>query len=241
MLWITLGICTVSFAQIQIENSDQVYSQFDKEIPKDKTTWGVQAGLNYDNLFGKEIDYIFATDQASYKLGFHAGLFVDSRLGKNFGLKQELILSQRRTSVFLSDEAEQVYSTNFNRTYLDLMPLNFNYEKSGFQIYVGPYVSALLAAHVNRKDEDGKFFKDKSIYGDPENEESESRYLQKFDFGLNIGLAYKLYNKYSIGLRYMHGFTDLFQYANSYTNEDTKTDNIKIYNRGFRLTCGFNF
>lgn len=45
----------------------------------------------------------------------------------------------------------------------------------------------------------------------------------------------------SIGAKYTHGLTGIFQYANSYTLEDTKNDNIKIYNRGFIVSAGYVF
>ena len=241
MLWIASGIFTLSFAQEQADSTALSYIQFERESPKDKTTWGVSAGVNYNNLFGKELDYIFANKQTDYKLGFHAGVFVNSPLGKGFGFRNELLFSLRRAGVYLSDEDEKEYSANFSRSYIDLMPFNLSFEKGGFQVYAGPYVSSLLSAYVNRQGEDGKIYKDKSIYGDPENEETESRYLQKFDFGVNVGFGYRFGDKFRVGLRYMHGFTDIFQYANSYTNEDTKTNSIKIFNRGFNLTCGFNF
>ncbi|MFN3918629.1 MAG: PorT family protein, partial [Flavobacteriales bacterium] len=87
----------------------------------------------------------------------------------------------------------------------------------------------------------GNFYIDKSIFGDAGNDESEKKYLQKFDFGLNAGIEYQFPFGLLIGAKYTHGFTDLFQYANSYTLGDIKTDNIKIYNRSVMFSIGYVF
>lgn len=68
-----------------------------------------------------------------------------------------------------------------------------------------------------------------------------SRYLQKFDFGVNIGAQYQIKQNLAVELKYTHGFLDLFQYANSYTNEDSKNDKIKIFNRGFMASVAYSF
>jgi hypothetical protein len=43
-----------------------------------------------------------------------------------------------------------------------------------------------------------------------------------------------------IGTKYMQGFTDIFQYANSYTFNDPKKE-IKIYNKAILFSIGYSF
>lgn len=239
-IWAVMLFCTATYAQEQFLPSDKEDSI--AELPAlPKLTWGVKGGWNYNSLYGKEIDYIFASNKTNYQSGFHAGVFVDNPLSARYGLKHELLFSQKRIGTMLRDTQYGDYKSTLTMTSIDLMPANFTVYTKKIHAYVGPYLSALVAANEKRKDENGRMTKDKTIFGDAHNDESESRYLQKFDFGINIGAEYNISPSISLGARYMHGFTDIFQYANSYTNEDTKTDNIKIYNRGFMLSIGYRF
>ena len=209
--------------------------------PQDDLRWGIKAGINSYNLYGKEIDFIFADAKATYKPSFHLGIFIDNRLGRKLGLKHELLFNQRKVGITLSDENTENYRSTMTRNYIDLMPVSLTFQQGNFQLFAGPYLSALLNANLKRKDQHGKWYKDSQIYGDGANDESENRYLQKFDFGLNLGLEYDFQNRLSLTVRYLHGFTDLFQYANSHTNESDKTNAIKIYNRGWMLSVGYRF
>jgi hypothetical protein len=125
--------------------------------------------------------------------------------------------------------------------YLDLFPFSPTFHIKGFQLYAGPYVSLLANAIILRKDENGNEYNDHSIFGTPNNFEDEQKYLQKFDFGVHAGIEYQFRFDLHLGAKYMHGFTDIFQYANSYTLEDTKTDAIKIFNQGFLFSIGYSF
>lgn len=230
---ILFGLISLNaFAQSEIENpqSDIKNLQF-----------GVKAGWSYNNLYGSDRNYIFASDKTQYQSGFHAGIFLDTRMSKHFGLKHELLFSQKRIGVSLTDMNDEAYKSKFTMSYLDLTPASLTFQAGDFQLYAGPYISALLNANVQRRDKNGKMYKDKSIFGTPDDDETETHYLQKFDFGANLGLEYHFGSGLSIGARYTHGFTDIFQYANGYTNEDTKTDNIKIYNRGWMFSIGYTF
>ena len=230
---ILFGLISLNtFAQSEIENPKSEIGNLQ---------FGIKAGWNYSNLYGKEIDYMFADGKTEYQSGFHAGIFVDTRMSKHFGLKHELLFSQKRIGVSLTDANDEMYQSKLTTSYLDLMPVSLTFQAGGLQLYAGPYVSALLNANVQRRDENGNIYKDKNIYGTPDNDETETRYLQKFDFGANLGIEYCFSSGLSLGARYMHGFTDIFQYANSYTNGDTKTNNIKIYNRGWMLSIGYAF
>jgi len=240
LVWATVLFSSYTYAQATYNTKEpQALTEFPAE--QDKITWGIKAGWNYNNLYGKERDYIFADRQTDYRSGFHAGVTLDNRLSARYGLQHELFFTHKNMGVMLSDDINGSYQSTLGMQSIDLMPANFTVYTGGFKWYAGPYLSALVGASEKRKDEHGRMYTDKSIFGDAKNDETETRYLQKFDFGVNLGLDYKLRSGFSIGARYLHGFTDIFQYANSYTNEDTKTDNIKIYNRGFMVSIGYSF
>lgn len=226
----------LSYAQTTTEDN----FNDNQDLNSNTMSWGVKAGVNFYNFYGKERDYIFASSATKFKPGFQAGVFVNTKIGKNLGLTHELMFNQRRVGVSYEDTANQNYNSVVNSSYIDLIPANISYQLSVFKFYAGPYVSMLVAANTKRKDENGNLVRDSSIFGDAKNDESKSYYLQKFDFGMNLGIDYQLKNSFSIGLRYTHGFTDLFQNANSSANGNTKTDKIKIYNRGFMLSLAYD-
>lgn len=226
------------YAQINQENnkmlSEEIYSY-------GKVNWGIKAGLNYSNLHGEEINYIFSSNQTQYRIGFQAGIFANTNLTKHFGLKHELWFTQKKIGVQLNDSKNEIYDSKFNSSYVDFMPFNLTVRFDGLHFFAGPYISTLINANIQRKDTNGSFFKDQEIFGTAENDETEKLYLQKFDFGAHFGLGYRFKKGMLIDVRYMHGFTDVFQFANSYTNENPKTNNIKVYNRSWMISLGHEF
>lgn len=233
---------SVSFAQTKVEDVDDIISIKPAKFNHiTNVAWGIKGGLNYYSIYGKEVDYIFANKATTYKSGFYMGVFLNVKTNKHFGLNHELLFNKRKAGVYLIDSGSDDYATHLNTYYIDLMPANMVFHWQGFQVYAGPYISALLSADIERKNRNGQMFKDISIYGDATNDESEFLYLQKFDFGINAGLEYFFDFGLSVGFRYTHGFTDLFQYATSYEQGDNKNTDIKIYNKGMMLSLGFTF
>jgi len=241
-LFMVVAFCGITYSQTQSElHTNPADTTFDQKPLNDNVVFGLKFGWNQTNLYGKEIADMFASDKTEYQSGFNAGMYVDTRMYRHFGLKHELMFSQRRIGISLADDNGEPYKSKLTMTYIDLMPASLTFQLGGLQLYAGPYVSAMLNANVRRKDENGSFFKDKSIFGDPGNDESEARYLQKFDFGANFGMEYRFGFGLSVGARYMHGFTDLFQNASAYENEDGKTGEVKISNRGWMVSIGYAF
>jgi hypothetical protein len=236
----------VSFAQTNqkantvIDTTENFRNQLFKSS---SVTFGLKAGYTQGNFYGSEIDYIFAEGKTKWIAGFHAGMLVNSKVSKYFWLKHELIFSQRGAVVILFDNLNGNYSSKLKTYYLDLYPLNPTFHYKRFQLYGGPYISLLTHANIQRKNENGKLYSDKSIFGDAANSEAddENKYLQKFDFGMNFGIEYQFPSGLLIGAKYNHGFTDIFQYANSYTLDDPKTTPINIYNRDFLFSVGYSF
>lgn len=206
-----------------------------------RLSFGIKAGVNYTGLYGKDLGYVFAKDQTRDKPGYFIGLSLDDKITKHFGLKHALIFNRTRTGVTLSDSSNGPYSSLLKMSYLELQPASITFSIKGLQLALGPYISALLAAAQTRKDEQGQTFNDRGIYGTPGDNESKDKYLQKFDFGIQAGLEYRFSFGLVVGAGYNLGLTDIFQYANSYTLNDTKNDNIRVYNRGCRLYIGYRF
>ena len=205
-----------------------------------KVTFGLKAGYTYSNLYGSELDYIFSGNKTNWLSGFHAGILVNTQMSKYFWLKHELIFSQRGAVVLLSDSINENYYSKLKTYYLDLYPSSLTFHYRGFQIYAGPYFSILSYAVIQRKDKNANMYLDRSPFGYPGNFEEEHKYLQKFDFGINAGLEYQFPLGLLIGVKYNHGLLDIYQYANSYTFDDTKLDKIKIFSRSLMFSLGYS-
>lgn len=202
--------------------------------------WGIKAGFSSSNIYGSDIDYVFANNETNFQPAFHLGIWVDTKIEKHLYLKHELLFNQKGAGVTLTDSINGNYSAQFKTYYLDFFPISPTLYFKGVQIYTGPYISALIDAQINRKNETGKTFIDHSIFGNPSQFEDKSKYLQKMDFGIEAGLAYQLPYSLSIGAKYTHGFFDIFQSANGYIISGNKHE-IKIYNRAFWLSVSYLF
>lgn len=202
-----------------------------------RVSWGMKAGVNYTNLHGKDMTYLFSNDESTYKVGFQGGVFVRTALNKRFTLGHELMFNQRKFGVLLSDDGGG-YSSRIATGSIVLVPINVDYAVGPVHIYAGPYVSTLLYADIQRRDEDGTWFKDKQIYGSAGDDESENKYLQKMEVGFNTGIAYQLNRRFLLGLNYTQGLSSMFQYASSYDVGDSK-DRIRVFSRGFSFSLAY--
>jgi len=206
-------------------------------------SWGLSAGINYSNFNGADKDFIFATAGTAYKPGIFISTYVHSRLAKHWSLKHELGYSYRQIEVHALDQQENLYATKLRMHYMDLNPASIHWSLRNWSIYAGPSLGMLLDAHTLVQDVAiaSVAYKDHGIFGDPANDESQSRYLQKIDFALHSGLEYHMYAGLSMGLRHRQGLVDIFQYANTFTNEDTKVERIRVYNSSWDLYLAFTF
>ena len=205
-----------------------------------KIKFGIVGGVTYANIYGREIDYIFADNKTNWQPSLHIGIEANSMIGTHLSLKHELILNQRAAGVTLVDTfTGNNYTSKLKTLYLELYPFSLAYSYKNLQIYAGPYVSALVNASIKRKDANGNLYTDKTIYGTPSNDETVQKYLQKIDFGLASGASYNLPFGFFINAKYTYGFADIFQFANSNSLDDPKTDKIKMYNKAILISIGY--
>lgn len=133
----------------------------------------------------------------------------------------------------MNDAINGDYQSTLRMNSLQLQPLNVTFRIKGFQVYVGTYTSALLHASIKRKDELENTYKDKSIFGDPDEETEQNKYLQKVDFGATAGILFQLNNTISLGVRYNHGLIPIF-------DNTTEQKSIKIYNKSWGVVFGYS-
>ena len=84
---------------------------------------------------------------------------------------------------------------------------------------------------MQRKDENGNTYTDKTIYGTGQ---ATGDYSQKMDAGFVAGLNYALPNGINIGVRYIRGLVPILE------NSENKHQ-WKIYNESIFVTIGYKF
>src|SRR5690606_35679938 len=130
-----------------------------------ETSIGIKIGFVQSGLYGDDLEALSANGKSSVLSGLTIGVVANSIIEKHFGLKHELNFNTHGAKIELHENAKDNFSSKLRMSSLQLHPASPAFYYNGFQLYVGPYISALINASIMRKDEDGSFYKDESIYG----------------------------------------------------------------------------
>jgi len=200
----------------------QVFAQGETQI-------GIKAGFTSATISGSDVNQLSSNGAPTALPGFNFGLFVNSKIAKNFWIKSELITIQKGAVLQSKDASGMATQSNFKSSYIDLYPISPTLHWKGFQVLAGPYVSMLLKSSI----------KDSSVFGAPQNL---SIYRQKLDAGIVVGAEYEFRERISIGVRYTKGFVPLFEQPGSLVTLPGKTPAIQnIYNESFSVSVGYAF
>ena len=182
-----------------------------------KTTFGIRAGVNFQNLNGKTED----GDKIDGKLktGFNAGVNAEIPVGIDFYLQPGLLFSTKGAK-------DKVGDGSTNLSYLEL-PINFIYKPelgTGRMVLgFGPYAAYAIGGKYKSGSVDTDI-----EFGDQLDE------LKRFDAGANLLAGYEFSNKLSFQLNAGLGLIRL----NNRADDDTKSS---IKNTGFGVSLGYRF
>jgi len=193
--------------------------------------FGIKGGLNWSSLKGKDVGNLSNGGEANGLSGQMIGFTLNNKLSAGFWLKHEVFYSRRLMAIQLDDAVHPIFKSELKRAYIDLFPATPTYHYQRFQCYAGPYIEMLLNASVQRKDENGNLYTDKSFFGASD---IKGNYSQKFDAGLVIGVEYELPAGINIGARFMRGFVPLIE-------DSALKDQWRIYNQSLGFTIGYSF
>jgi len=184
-----------------------------------KTTFGIRAGVNFQNLNGK--DATGDKQDGKLKTGFNAGVNAEIPVGIDFYLQPGLLFSTKGAKYELvggSDDA----STNLS--YVEL-PVNFIYKPelgTGRMVLgFGPYAAYAVGGKSKVGDT-----KTDIPFGDEPGE------WKRFDAGANLLAGYEFSNKLSFQLNAGLGLLDIRKRA----TDDSKST---LKNTGFGLSLGY--
>ena len=184
-------------------------------LAQSKTTFGIRAGVNFQNLNGKDE----AGDKFDYKLktGFNAGVNAEIPVGIDFYLQPGLLFSTKGAKANVGDG-------KINLSYLEL-PVNFVYKpelgEGRMVLGFGPYAAYAIGGKTKDPDSDIEF-------GDQPDE------WKRFDAGANLLAGYEFSNKLSFQLNAGLGLIRL----NNRADDDTKSS---LKNTGFGVSLGYRF
>jgi hypothetical protein len=182
-----------------------------------KTTFGIRAGVNFQNLNGKDAN----DDKLDYKLktGFNAGVNAEIPVGIDFYLQPGLLFSTKGAKANVGDG-------KINLSYLEL-PINFIYKpelgEGKMLLGFGPYVAYAIGGttKVGSVESDIEF-------GDQPSE------TKRFDAGANLLAGYEFSNRLSFQLNAGLGLLKI----NNRPDIDKKSS---VKNTGFGVSLGYRF
>lgn len=190
-----------------------------------ETKFGAKAGLNLANLTGDVQD-------ASMKVGFHVGGFVEIKVSDKFSVQPELLFSTQGAKEKYS-ESQTGYSyteeSKLNLSYLNVPIMAKYYVADKFSIEAGPQIGFLMSAKSD--------YSFTQVAGGVTTSGSETvdvkDSIESIDFGVNFGLGYDFTDNFSGGARYNLGLSNV---AKTESGDDTKVQNNVI-----SISVGYKF
>lgn len=201
------------------------------------TTFGIRAGVNFQNINGKDedgtrMDYDMVTR-------FNIGVNAEIPVGKDFYFQPGLLFNTKGAKskeVILGQD----FTTRTNLSYLEL-PLNFVYKPAfgaGHLILgFGPYVGIGLAGEVKYEGggtdpgRDVKFKNEVRL-----TDGNDKVYFKPVDAGASLLAGYEFSNRLSFQLNAQLGLTKI-----NPKYEGAVNDKTSLKNTGFGLSLGYRF
>ena len=171
-----------------------------------EVAFGAKAGLNLATITGDD------TDDLVSRTAFHVGVVAEIGISDKFAVQPELLYSAQGAKV----DGEDV---DINIDYINLPIMAKFYVAEGFSLEAGPQVGFLMSAEF------------KGGGGELDVKD----HLKGIDFGLNLGLGYKMESGLNFSARYNLGLSD----AND--DPDFFESDSSLKNSTIQLSVGYFF
>lgn len=173
------------------------------QIQAQDVQFGLKAGVNFATLNGDDVSEDFGAITS-----IHLGVVSEILISETFSFQPELLFSAQGIK---DDEFDEKIKLN----YLNIPLMGKYYISEGFSLEAGPQIGLLLSA---KSDIDGEEIDIKDS-------------VKSIDFGLNLGLGYKMKSGLNLGARYNIGMSNI--------NDEDGLDSIK--NGVFQISVGYMF
>ncbi|MGL1888998.1 MAG: PorT family protein [Reichenbachiella sp.] len=193
--------------------------------------FGIRAGTNYVNNVLVPNDT--GEPQAnSYRLGYHVGIQTRIKLNDKLFLSPELLFNSKGYKSEDIAGSTPAGEGKINYNYLSV-PILLEYRPiSRLSLLIGPELNYLLSAKAKYESETIDLLEFWENFVD----------YNKFDLGLGFGTEYLLTDELTIGVRYFHGLTSIFD-ANVFLTDEqgnvVSEDKIRNLNRTFQLSISY--
>jgi len=191
-----------------------------------RTTFGIRAGVNFQNLNGKNDAGRDLENNIS--TGFHAGLNAEVPLGTGFYVQPGVLYSLKGAELENSKDKIRL-------SYIEV-PVNLVYKPilgTGNMILgFGPYVGFGIDGkyEVNNRESDIDFVGEY----EPNNNTLNTLQLRRLDGGANFLVGYEFVNKLSLQLNAQLGLLNI-------RPENYPAEDAKLKNTGFGVSLGYRF
>ena len=178
--------------------------------------FGAKAGVNLASITGDE------TDGLSSRTSFHLGLVAEIAISETFSFQPELLYSAQGADYSESEG----YDGSYQLDYINIPLMAKFYVGEGFSLEAGPQVGFCMSAN-----EDFTFSSvaQKSVA----EKEDISEFVKDFDFGVNVGVGYKMESGLNFGARYSLGLANIW--------DGEESDDFTNHNSVMQVFLGFFF
>jgi hypothetical protein len=174
--------------------------------------FGAKAGVNFATITGDDVESFDG------RTAFHVGVVAEIVISETFSFQPELLYSAQG-----ADYSDDEFEGTFKLDYLNIPLMAKFYVGEGFSLEAGPQVGFLMSAK-DEYDFTGTAFKSE--------EEDIKEFVKDIDFGINVGVGYKLEGGLNFGARYNLGLSD----AN-----DSGDDSFTLKNSVIQAYVGYFF
>lgn len=192
-----------------------------------KTTFGIRAGVNFQNINGKDGNDKDLDNKI--KTGFNVGVTADIPIAPEFYVQPGILFSLKGAK--MDDAAD----TKINISYLEI-PVNFLYKPvlggGNLLLGFGPYAAFAVGGKIKNDNVDVDLKFDNEV--SPTSPDA-YRTLKRFDFGANLLAGYQFSNHLSAQLNAQLGLVNINP---KYTGIST---DAKAKNTGFGVSLGYSF
>ena len=185
-----------------------------------KAEFGIKGGLNIANQN-------YSGDGApspSSIIGFHLGGFVDIKIAEKLYIQPELLYSTQgsKFNLVVNNEGTDFDTENtFKLAYMNIPVMFKYYVAEKFSLEAGPQIGFLVDSKL-----------EVNVFGQSVSQDAKDLF-ESVDFGFNLGAGYDITKKFSAGVRYNFGLTNVMKTESG--------DNSKIKNSVFSLSVGYKF
>lgn len=221
-----------------------------------QVSYGVKAGVGVSR-------YVFSIDDVSLKLnpgdrtGYYVGGVVNYALNDKVGVQSELLYENGGARLagdgvilnWLLDPDPLFGSMEFKmNTHSIVLPVLLKYETSdGLSFLIGPYASYRVKTSVKFNDNlsnlmlENELYVDDIVSGKAAIKEYLDNSIEKFNYGVSIGLEYKMENGFFVDARFNQGLKNLWDDDSESISDVIDTNALKLVVRNSSLMVGVGF